>query len=460
MQHPGGRWQVRVERAWWPGQRAAAGCDPAQAADRASLARLAPLSLVGIALLVGGAVLELRSFGGPRGIWSGSGWEGDPWVAVIWWAAAHLFFAGRAVRLAPRRVFIPGVPITLASMVTTGFTGALVLVVTSMALNAWKARRTFWRLVFNLGNLGYSVFAGIGTFRALGPAFGMTDAGLSLAGIVTMAAVTAAFYLTYTLVHQIYLYVRDGPTPIGVELDLFAGEPVDRRRAGAHGRAAPACMPRAIEWLGATTWLCAKQFGPSYYAFALMLLQMVDAAGIMGGLVFLAAIYVLWRQFYLQRALRETGALAATDPATGLLNRRRLRELVEGDWGASSVPLAVLFIDLDKFKQINDRFGHEAGDRVLTEFGEVLRASVRPSDFAGRWGGDEFVVLLPRTDEETAREIAERLTAEVRAHRFPEGIPVSCSTGVGLAPSRDHLRLVVAGADASMYRRKRAAAGA
>ena len=98
--------------------------------------------------------------------------------------------------------------------------------------------------------------------------------------------------------------------------------------------------------------------------------------------------------------------LASLDTLTGLRNRRGLDELID-----ENADCAVMVCDLDDFKQINDRYGHETGDLVLARFAEILREHTREADIAVRLGGDEFCVILPGTDYDGARLVAERIRA-------------------------------------------------
>ena len=108
---------------------------------------------------------------------------------------------------------------------------------------------------------------------------------------------------------------------------------------------------------------------------------------------------------------------ALHDPLTGLANRTLLRDRLEHALARSArdeVATGVLFIDLDEFKRVNDRFGHAAGDAVLAELGQRLRAAVRPADTVARLGGDEFVVVCEAIDERTALALGHRLDAAIR----------------------------------------------
>jgi diguanylate cyclase (GGDEF)-like protein/PAS domain S-box-containing protein len=114
----------------------------------------------------------------------------------------------------------------------------------------------------------------------------------------------------------------------------------------------------------------------------------------------------------LERNLRETETQAMTDPLTGLLNRRAISERASAEWERAqrdNRPLSVVLMDVDRLKQINDTYGHLAGDEALKAMGELLMTSMRRNDSAGRWGGDEFMLLLPGADLSAARDVAERL---------------------------------------------------
>lgn len=162
-----------------------------------------------------------------------------------------------------------------------------------------------------------------------------------------------------------------------------------------------------------------------------------------------------------EEALRERLAEAAVDPLTGLVNRAAFGESVRRLADALDPALerlAVLYLDLDGFKPINDRLGHAAGDRVLADVGAVIRVVLRPQDLAARWGGDEFVVCLRLHEpqaEATAIVIAERLIEQVRSLESD----LSCSVGVALGGRACELDALIAAADAAMLRAKRSGKG-
>jgi diguanylate cyclase (GGDEF)-like protein len=132
--------------------------------------------------------------------------------------------------------------------------------------------------------------------------------------------------------------------------------------------------------------------------------------------------------------------LAAHDPLTGLRNRRGVAEQLT-TWRAHCTrhgfPLAVVLLDLNGFKQVNDEFSHAAGDRVLRAVAEQLQASVRTEDVVGRWGGDEFLVLLPRADTSTALALVERANARLAGqHLLPDRV-VTLRAGVAVVAPGD-----------------------
>ena len=133
--------------------------------------------------------------------------------------------------------------------------------------------------------------------------------------------------------------------------------------------------------------------------------------------------------------------LAETDPLTGLLNRRALDERLprEVDRAArAGTVLTCIMIDIDHFKAANDKYGHQAGDRVLTQFGELLRREQRTVDTVARYGGEEFVVLLPETGSAGARLFADRILRRVTLAAFgPPETPIPITVSIGLATFPD-----------------------
>ena len=157
--------------------------------------------------------------------------------------------------------------------------------------------------------------------------------------------------------------------------------------------------------------------------------------------------------------LTRLGEEARTDALTGLLNRRGFDELAALELAharreASSV--AVVVFDIDYFKRINDEWGHEVGDRVLTRIGSLLTRHSRDIDVVARFGGEEFVVLLPRCESADASAFAERVRAALASDAF-EGLPtVRMSAGIAAATAPEGVELMLQGADSALYSAKRA----
>jgi diguanylate cyclase (GGDEF)-like protein len=160
-----------------------------------------------------------------------------------------------------------------------------------------------------------------------------------------------------------------------------------------------------------------------------------------------------------QQRLEQLATEAHHDPLTGLANRRRLIEDLEATvYADGSGTCAVLMIDLDRFKEINDSFGHSVGDDLLCLVGPRLQQALDPGDLLARMGGDEFAVLLPGAGQCRAEEIAGRLGAALRDAFVLDGMSLHIDASIGIALSPDHGRdrsLLLARADTAMYAAKR-----
>ena len=162
--------------------------------------------------------------------------------------------------------------------------------------------------------------------------------------------------------------------------------------------------------------------------------------------------------------VRASADQARRDSLTQLPNRRAFDERLEDELKTlGDASLAVLYIDLDRFKPINDRLGHAAGDKVLAICAERLRAGLRPNDFVARLGGDEFGAILCASDAIAAQSVAARVAAEIAAPVVVGGAVLQLSASIGIAVAPDEGREageVVRAADAAMYRAKREARAA
>ncbi|HOM80422.1 MAG TPA: diguanylate cyclase [Armatimonadota bacterium] len=180
----------------------------------------------------------------------------------------------------------------------------------------------------------------------------------------------------------------------------------------------------------------------------------------------LARVNVALRLKALQDALRERNRLLAElathDELTRLHNRRYLEQRLSEEVPRAKryrLPLSCLMLDLDHFKRINDTYGHPAGDAVLRQVADILRTSVRSVDVVGRYGGEEFLIILPQTGAEGARVLAERIRQRVEQELFDiGGQTIHCTTSIGVAAASDgdvpdagHL---IAEADRALYHAK------
>lgn len=162
-----------------------------------------------------------------------------------------------------------------------------------------------------------------------------------------------------------------------------------------------------------------------------------------------------------RRARESAEHLASIDPLTGLLNRRSFLQRAAPLWSTAlrnDRPMSLLMVDIDHFKSINDRFGHTVGDEVLTAFGKFLFGARRQGDLVARWGGEEFIVLLPETGLSQALALGERLRVKLGTAQISASYPHPLSASFGLADRSpgDSLEGLIGAADAQLYRAKAA----
>jgi diguanylate cyclase (GGDEF)-like protein len=162
---------------------------------------------------------------------------------------------------------------------------------------------------------------------------------------------------------------------------------------------------------------------------------------------------------------KELEQLSISDGLTGLFNHRHIQEVVHEEYERArrtGEPLSVIMLDFDHFKRVNDAYGHQVGDRVLQEMAEILRKTAREIDKLGRYGGEEFIAVLPETDPENATVFAERVRERVERHPFAVGraeplhLTVSAGTATYPYPGVYNPRTLVQRADQALYAAKAA----
>ncbi|OPL09665.1 MAG: hypothetical protein AVO33_06550 [delta proteobacterium ML8_F1] len=176
---------------------------------------------------------------------------------------------------------------------------------------------------------------------------------------------------------------------------------------------------------------------------------------LIAGIVFDVTQRVLMQE-ELQEKNRILAEKAVKDSLTDLKNHRALMEEMTKALEISLVtgePLSVVFFDLDDFKKVNDTYGHQAGDRILIEFSEILKDSLRDSDIISRYGGEEFVVVLPKADNQAALRISDRIRLRVESFEFSGGIKVTVSGGVKTFEG-EVLGELIEAADRNLYQAK------
>jgi diguanylate cyclase (GGDEF)-like protein len=186
----------------------------------------------------------------------------------------------------------------------------------------------------------------------------------------------------------------------------------------------------------------------------------------LGGIYFVGLIYASGTAISLVTMLKDRSetkhrAAALVDPLTGLANRRAFMDTAQRMFdrqAGDDAPISVLAFDLDRFKKINDTFGHPTGDHVLRIFAGLVSRTVRPSDIAGRMGGEEFALALPGCSADAALAIARRIRSSFQEEAyFVDGRPVGATVSVGVATVPEHgasLAEIIASSDIALYRAK------
>jgi len=160
----------------------------------------------------------------------------------------------------------------------------------------------------------------------------------------------------------------------------------------------------------------------------------------------------------LNASLQQIEYLAVTDTLTDTYNRRKLDEIIaeEHDSGKNKKPpFSLIMFDIDYFKRVNDKFGHSVGDEVLKQLCRLIRGLIRQGDLLIRWGGEEFILLLPATEMKEAEPFAERVRLEVEQETFPKVGQITISLGVAQLREGDSIDDLIKRVDNSLYKAKR-----
>jgi two-component system chemotaxis response regulator CheY len=167
----------------------------------------------------------------------------------------------------------------------------------------------------------------------------------------------------------------------------------------------------------------------------------------------------------LEESLLQMETQAMSDGLTGLLNRRAIMEHAEAEWQRAQRekrPLSLVVMDVDRLKEINDTFGHLVGDQALVQLADLMKNGMRRYDWVGRWGGDEFLLVLPGSGLQESREVAERLRQRFKQSKIKlnggQGIELHVSLGVAsqatISKDSDTLQTLLARADQALYKAK------
>lgn len=193
-------------------------------------------------------------------------------------------------------------------------------------------------------------------------------------------------------------------------------------------------------------------------------MQTIGLCVLLGGAILLSVVQWLCMYQTTVASRRKIEELTYIDALTTVYNYRYLDRRLEEELRIArrfNTPLALIFMDLDDFKRVNDQFGHQFGNAILAEIGGMLKVSARASDLVGRMGGDEFLVILPNTNQDEAQIVAERMRERIESHKFKLDSRdidfVRVSMGVSSFPTGAmDKEALVAGADQAMYRAKQA----
>ncbi|MEV1286419.1 EAL domain-containing protein [Micromonospora sp. NPDC049679] len=321
----------------------------------------------------------------------------------------------------------PSICFTFAILLAWGTAPAIAVQAAAVAVSAWRLRHTLWRAVFNIAQYALALSAADAVIRLAGDRAFVTDGPPKWTDVTVVAAAAAAWFA-----------VKYGTVTIAVRL-RFGGQWWPTFQHGL-----------AFELLstGALLLLAPVLMAAAHASAALVPLVLVP-------------LYAVYR---MARLSAEQEQLARLDPLTGLANRKALLGEVaeqvpihaeQATKGAHDRHLALLLLDLDRFKHVNDALGHTVGDRLLVEVGNRISATVRRQDVVARLGGDEFAILATRlagTDD--ARHLADEVIAALSEPVAIDGLPLDVGGSIGIALYPQHgedFATLMRHADVAMY---------
>lgn len=191
--------------------------------------------------------------------------------------------------------------------------------------------------------------------------------------------------------------------------------------------------------------------------FPRFLQLIVDDAIHLVSLLFITLGVLRWLT-YNNKIMRKLKRLATTDGLTGIHNRQKIDKILELQRASAlryERDLSVILIDVDKFKHINDTYGHSTGDTVLIELCRIIGSSIRETDYLGRYGGEEFLLILPETNIESAELVGEKLRILIAEHAFEQVGTVTASLGVARLKDKERLADFIHRADSALYHSKK-----
>lgn len=154
---------------------------------------------------------------------------------------------------------------------------------------------------------------------------------------------------------------------------------------------------------------------------------------------------------------KELQAVSTTDGLTGIYNRRRISEIFDEEFHKakhSRTKFSVITIDVDWFKLVNDTYGHQTGDKVLFELAQLMKNNLSITEYIGRWGGEEFFIVLPNTSAMDSYALAERIRLKISAYNFQPVKHLTCSFGITEYIEDDCIEQIIKRADTALYHAK------